>query len=129
MGQRRPNLPAKEVLHFIRLRAACGHASTVKAMIKAGCPVDAVDVNCVSVLHSAAQGGHAEVIREVLSTGFNINATNIAGLTPLHVAAGKGKTRAALELIRQGADKAVGAGRLTFGTPFIKQLKGVMPQL
>ena len=85
--------------------AAHGHVSTVKAMLKAGCPVDAVTVNGLSVLHSAAAGGNAEVIREVLSTGCDINAADNDGETPLHVAAREGKTEALKELIRCGASK------------------------
>ena len=95
--------------------AVCGHVSTLKAMLKAGCPVDVVGGNGDSVLHYAAEGGNAEVIRVVLSTGCDINATANDGWTPLHVAAGKGKTEAALELIRHGANRAVVAG--ISGTP------------
>ena len=98
-------------LHF----AAQGcHVSTVKAMLKECCPVDAVDSFGMSVLHSAAIGGNVEVIREVLSTGCDINALANDGRTPLHLAAAHGKTEAALELIRHRAEKAIVAG--THGT-------------
>ena len=96
--------------------AGHGHVSTVKAMLKAGCPVDVVASNDASVLHFAAAGGNAEVIREVASKGHPlINACDSYGATPLHWAALLGKTEAALELIKQSAEKAVVAGR--FGTP------------
>ena len=57
-----------------------GHVSTVKAMLKAGCPVDVVDRNGATVLHVAAQARNAELIKEelikeVLSTGCDINVT------------------------------------------------------
>ena len=88
--------------------------STVKAMLKAGCPVGVVASNDGSVLHAAAHGGNTALIREVLSIGCDINATDNNGMTPLHWAAGKGKAEAALELIRHGANRAVVAG--TSGT-------------
>ena len=97
-------------------RAAwCGHVSTVKAMLKAGCPVDMVASNGGTVLHFAARGGSVEMIREVLSAGCNISATTTNGWTPLHWAAKEGKTEAALELIILGANKSIVAGGR--GTP------------
>ena len=91
-------------------------AFTVKALLKAGCPVDVVSTTGATILHWAAAGGSVEVIREVLSTnGCNINAIDNNGETPLSVAAREGNTDAALELIRQGAEKAVVAGEI--GTP------------
>ena len=92
-----------------------GHVSTVKAMLKAGCPVDVLASDGWSVLHAAARGGNAEVVREVLSTGCDMNAAANDGVTPLHMAAVKGYTKAALELIRHGAEKAIVAG--VGGTP------------
>ena len=93
----------------------CGHVSTVKAMLKAGGPVDVVTSSGGTVLHFAAQGGSMEMIREVLSAGCNINKTTTIGGTPLHLAAEQGKTEAVLELIRHGANRSIVAG--TAGTP------------
>ena len=92
-----------------------GHVSTVKAMLKAGCPVDVLASDDWSVLRAAADSGNVEVVREVLSTGCDMNATANDGLTPLHWAAVKGNTEVALELIRHGAKKAIVAG--VGGTP------------
>ena len=95
--------------------AVGGHVSTVKAMLKEGCPVDVVNSYGWSVLHFAVAGGNAEVVREVLNTGCDINAATNDGSPPLHMAAAMGNTEAALELIRHGAEKAIVAG--TAGTP------------
>ena len=92
-----------------------GHVSTVKAMLKAGCPVDVLASDGWSVLRAAAHSGNTEVVREVLSTGCDINASANDGLTPLHWAAVRGNTEAVLELIRHGAEKAIVAG--VGGTP------------
>ena len=90
--------------------ARCGHVSTVKAMLEAGCPVDALDGAGRSVLHFAATCGNAEAVREVLSTACDMNAAANDGRTPLHVAARMGNTEGALELIEHGAENAIVAG-------------------
>ena len=79
------------------------HLSTVRTLLKAGCPVDVKCSNGFSVLHSAAGGGNVEVIQE-LGHVCNVNMANTDGITPLHIAACQGHTEAALKLIRLGAD-------------------------
>ena len=82
-----------------------GHVSSVKAMLKAGCPVDVVDSKGKSVYILQLLKVVMLLIKEMLSTGSDINATDNDGLTPLYVVAGEGNTEAALELIRFGAKK------------------------
>jgi ankyrin repeat protein len=54
-------------------------------------------------------------MQELIDRGCNVNATGEDNWTPLHSSAAEGETKAALELMRHGADNAVVAG--TFGTP------------
>ena len=96
----------------LHVAAGNGHYYTVRVMLKAGYPVDALSNSGGSVLHFAAGGGNDKVVKELLSTGCNINAIDNAGASPLHWAAEHGRPKAVSELISHGAKHDIFAGEV-----------------
>ena len=96
--------------------AISGHLKTVKALLDEGCSVlAAVNDNGQTALHFASQKGHVGIIRVLLRYNCPIDIRDKCGCTALHDAAACDQTEAVVELIKNGAEKDVVAGK--YGTP------------
>ncbi|CAN0483041.1 unnamed protein product, partial [Ectocarpus sp. 12 AP-2014] len=91
----------------LSLAVTCGHVEVMQALIRHGVDVDAPDSNGSTALHSAAMGDAVGAIDALIEAGANIDAQggeDGARYTPLHMASEKGSAKAALSLIKHGAD-------------------------
>ncbi|CAN0310520.1 unnamed protein product, partial [Ectocarpus fasciculatus] len=88
--------------------AACGgHVEVMQALIRHGVDVNAPDSNGCTALHSAAMGDKVGAIDVLVEAGANIDVQggdNGAMNTPLHMASENGLSKAALSLVKHGAD-------------------------
>ncbi|CAN0440291.1 unnamed protein product, partial [Ectocarpus fasciculatus] len=79
----------------------------MQALIRHGVDVNAPDSNGCTALHSAAMGDKVGAIDVLIEAGAIINVQggdNGARYTPLHMASKKGSSKAALSLVKHGAD-------------------------
>ena len=94
--------------------AGCCHVSSVKEMLKAGCPVCVAASDGLNTSHFATGDGNNEVVREILSTGCEIDAVDDGGRTPLRAVAHNRNSEAASEwTLSVGGNVVAGAS----GTP------------
>ncbi|CAB1097651.1 unnamed protein product [Ectocarpus sp. CCAP 1310/34] len=70
----------------LSLAAEKGDVDILRALVKNGADVTAVDNDRDMALHVAAQFNRAEVIDALVDMGANIEASNQIGCTPLHLA-------------------------------------------
>ena len=68
-------------------RAIGGNVPTVKALLKMGAGVNAVDDSNQTALHMATMKEHHEVVKLLTKRGAAINVESDKGITPLHIAA------------------------------------------
>lgn len=85
--------------------AMAGDREAVRALLKQGADVNAVQGDGVTALHWAAIRGDAELATMLLVAGGNPRAqTRFGAYTPLHVAAEYGHATVVRTLVRAGAD-------------------------
>ncbi|KAK9823888.1 hypothetical protein WJX72_006191 [[Myrmecia] bisecta] len=74
--------------------AKMGHVATVKVLLKAGAPVDAVAAGegCATACMMACHGNRTEVVQVLLQHGANPALADACGKTPLMYAASQGAT-------------------------------------
>jgi uncharacterized protein len=99
------------VLHAADLTVADaamkGDREAVRALLKQGADVNAVQGDGMTALHWAALKGDAELANMLLIAGGNARArTRFGGYTPLHVAAEYGHAAVVKTLVGSGADVA-----------------------
>ncbi len=98
--------------------AMAGDKDAVRALLKQGADVNAVQGDGVTALHWAAMKGDAELAQMLLVAGGNVRAkTRFGGYTPLHVAAEYGSAPIVQALVRVGADANVATN--TGATPLM----------
>ncbi|MCB9706195.1 MAG: ankyrin repeat domain-containing protein [Myxococcales bacterium] len=83
--------------------AFAGHRACVDALIAAGAPLDAVNVQGRSALHLAADQGHGEVVAALCAAGAALDGQDFHGHTPLHLAAWQDHQGALAALCAAGA--------------------------
>ncbi|CAM9793284.1 unnamed protein product [Ectocarpus sp. 6 AP-2014] len=91
----------------LSLAARRGHVEVMQALIRHGVDVNAPDSNGCTALHSAAMGDTVGAINALIEAGAKINAqggTYGKRYTPLHMASERGSSKAALSLVKHGAD-------------------------
>lgn len=78
----------------------------IRALVKAGCPVDAADHDGVTALHQAARGdwSNPTAIRVLLELGATVDVPDSGGCTPLMLAAARGELPSIEALCAAGAD-------------------------
>jgi len=82
-----------------------GDVATVRALLKEGADVNAVQGDGVTGLHWAARQGAAELAGTLIVAGANVKATTRFGaITPLHLAAERGSAAVIALLVKGGAD-------------------------
>jgi uncharacterized protein len=82
-----------------------GDREAVRALLKQGADVNAVQGDGVTALHWAAVKGDAELANMLLIAGGNSRArTRMGGYTPLHLAAEYGHAAVIKALVQSGAD-------------------------
>jgi ankyrin repeat protein len=82
-----------------------GDLQALRALLKQGADVNAVQGDGVTALHWAATRGDAEMARVLILAGANLRAaTRFGGYTPLHVAAERGHAGVVQALVQAGAD-------------------------
>lgn len=84
--------------------AAGGDQLLVKALIRRGVNLKAVNVDGDTALHLAAKGGHTNIVIDLVEAGSDINAMNNDDFTPLHHAAHEGHSETMKLLEKNGAD-------------------------
>jgi hypothetical protein len=92
--------------------AARGQLDSVKKLLAAGVPVDAVNEVHYTALKAAARGMQVEIVRHLLSLGADVSHRDIYGHTALHCAVGSPSFREEAErqaecvrvLLEAGAD-------------------------
>lgn len=87
----------------LSLAAEKGHVDILRALVKHGADVTAVDNDRDTALHVAAQY-RAEVIDALVDMGTNIEASNRIGCTPLHLACHMRRDQAVVALSKRGAN-------------------------
>ncbi len=80
------------------------YAEVIKALVRAGAPLEARDELGNTALMQACLAGQLRIIRLLLHLGANPNAANEDGETPLTATSDLGPPEAVRELIRWGAD-------------------------
>ncbi|CAM9730030.1 unnamed protein product [Ectocarpus sp. 8 AP-2014] len=88
----------------LSLAAEKGHVDILRALVKHGADVTAVDNDRDTALHVAAQFNRAEVIDALVDMGTNIEASNRIGCTPLHLACHMLRDQAVVALSKRGAN-------------------------
>ncbi|CAM9423641.1 unnamed protein product [Ectocarpus sp. 8 AP-2014] len=88
----------------LSLAAEKGHVDVLRALVKHGADVTAVDNGRDTALHVAAQFNRAEVIDALVDMGTNIEASNRIGCTPLHLACQMLRDQAVVALSKRGAN-------------------------
>src|SRR5215207_169620 len=82
-----------------------GDREALRALLKQGSDVNAVQGDGVTALHWAATKGDAEMAHMLVVAGANLSAaTRFGGYTPLHVAAERGYAEVVQTLVKGGAD-------------------------
>ncbi len=95
-----------------------GDRATVRALLKQGADVNAVQGDGLTALHWAARKGDAELASTLVLAGANVQATTRLGAyTPLHMAAEAGSAGVVKALVTGGAD--VNAATLAGTTPLM----------
>lgn len=91
------------IMGWTPLHYACGssksNAEIVRCLIKAGCDVNAKDVDGQTALHRACNIGHPEMVRLLLAAGADVETENDFGVTPLDIAIDKTAIDAAWPLM------------------------------
>ncbi|CAM9221384.1 unnamed protein product [Ectocarpus fasciculatus] len=88
----------------LSLAAEKGHVDILRALVKHGADVAAVDNDQDTALHVAAQFNRAEVIDALVDMGTNIEAHNAIGCTPLHLACHMLRHQAVVALSKRSAN-------------------------
>lgn len=90
------------------IAAKCGHLNVVKALIRAGAPInDQIEdylVPKLTPLDIAVREEYCSVAEELINAGAEVNKENKYGFTPLHWAALKGSSLLIKILIKAGAE-------------------------
>ncbi len=82
-----------------------GDREALRALLKQGADVNAVQGDGVTALHWAATRGDAEMAHMLVVAGANLSAvTRFGGYAPLHVAAERGYANVVQALVKGGAD-------------------------
>ena len=98
-------LDEEALVDLLLQSASIDDVQTVSAILKGGCPVDAVDSAGWTAVHAAASGGHCEMIEELIEKGASVDARSRDGSTPFHLAVYNGYSGAALILLGLGANR------------------------
>ncbi|CAN0508521.1 unnamed protein product [Ectocarpus sp. 12 AP-2014] len=97
-----------EAFSALSLAASGGHVEVMQALIRHGVDVNAHDSNGCTALHSAAMWDNVRAIDTLIEAGANINVQggkyDDTRSTPLHMASRNGSSKAALSLVKHGAD-------------------------
>ncbi|CAM9938027.1 unnamed protein product [Ectocarpus sp. 12 AP-2014] len=88
----------------LSLAAEKGDVDILRALVKNGADVTAVDNDRDTALHVAVQFNRAEVIDALVEMGANIEASNRIGCTPLHLACHMLRDQAVVALSKRGAN-------------------------
>jgi hypothetical protein len=96
---RRARLGATE----LHQAAFMGDVEGVRALLRAGERIDAIDSEERTVLHYGVAEEGAAVIPVLIDAGISINGQDVNGDTALHVAAQRGEMAAVMELVRRDA--------------------------
>lgn len=89
----------------LRLAAERGYLQTVQVLLDFGADISARDaIDRATPLHAAAEAGHSLVVVELASSGADMEARAVSGQTPLRWAVSLGRFKAAVALLRLGAD-------------------------
>jgi hypothetical protein len=89
----------------LELAAFAGEAELVKALVKAGCPLDRnSSLIADSVLHFNPEAKVLNIVETLAALGASINAPGPSGLTPLHYAVHAKFPSVVRRLIELGAD-------------------------
>ena len=83
--------------------AKLGQLEKVKALIKAGAPLNRQDNRGHTALHWAAKNGNLETVQTLIATKANLDLQNNVGETPLYTAINKYHLKTAQALIVAGA--------------------------
>uniref|UniRef100_A0A4W4EG92 Ankyrin repeat and EF-hand domain containing 1a n=1 Tax=Electrophorus electricus TaxID=8005 RepID=A0A4W4EG92_ELEEL len=94
----------------------CGATELVKAILKRGANLNAVDTKRLHAVHLAAQGGHFELIRMLSAYAADMGVTTTEGDTALHYAARGDFADCCRFLAQRGCN------------PKLKNLEGVTPR-
>ncbi|KAF4502263.1 hypothetical protein FAGAP_1502 [Fusarium agapanthi] len=86
------------------LCAIYGHCRSVRALVKAGAKVDAVDPWNQTALFTAVEVGSVDVVRTLLEFGADPNISSINGHSPLALATGKNSSEMVELLLEFSAD-------------------------
>ncbi|MBI4263424.1 MAG: ankyrin repeat domain-containing protein [Acidobacteria bacterium] len=84
-----------------------GNPQAVRALIRQGADVDAVEPDGTTALHWAVRTGQAEVVDALIDAGANVSVRNRYGITPLSLAAELGDPAVVERLLKAGADAKV----------------------
>ncbi len=105
------NFRAANTLHEwlpIHYAANCGCAETIRLLLNAGSPIDALDSYGNQPIHLAAASGNAESVETLLNAGAKVDVLDQFGNQPIHVAANAGHAQIVETLLAGGADANAG---------------------
>jgi len=88
----------------IQQAARAGDVEKVRALIKQGADVNAVEADGSTALHHAANRGDVAVVEALLGGGAKATVANRYGITPLSLAASSGSVQVIERLLKAGAD-------------------------
>ncbi|KAG5767625.1 hypothetical protein H9Q72_004619 [Fusarium xylarioides] len=98
------DLPDNDGSTPLILAAVRGHCRSVRALLKAGAKVDAVDPWNQTALFTAVDVGAVDVVRTLLEFGADPNISSIDGHSPLVLATGKNSSEMVELLLEFSAD-------------------------
>jgi ankyrin repeat protein len=84
--------------------ARSGDAATVRALLRSGAPVEAVEPDGTTALHWAVRSDNVDMVQALLRAGAKANSANRYGVTPLGLAAVNGSMDIVRLLLETGAN-------------------------
>jgi hypothetical protein len=103
LNQCNPATSAVDAYPLLVFAAANGHIDSVRALLEAGC-----DVNATSrkkqrgAVYTAAESGNVEILRKLLEAGGESNCKDLNGCSPLYIASLMGHHECVVALVAHG---------------------------